>query len=213
MVKDFDKLKITAPWLVPKGCFDKSRHCRWKIWRELEGPHHSLSPVFTFCSCFRLQRLLAVPWNPVNDWRGCKRFLPQILKFADECLLIDMVWCKRVLPSLLLQAAIGTNQPILVGNSSSLLPLLSLCRKFADSLIISYNFTIVRNTETAINSDIADIETYMHWLSLLLQAIASTIAQSSTVHAHAHTMLQKCIHKWSSCGLWSFFKLLMQTPV
>lgn len=57
-------------------------------------------------------------------------------------------------------------------------------------LIISYNFTIVRNTETAINSAIADIETYMHWLSLLLQAIASTIAQSSTVHAHAHTMLQ-----------------------
>jgi hypothetical protein len=61
-----------------------------------------------------------------------------------------------------LQAAIGTNQPILDGNSSSLLPLLSLCRKFADLLIISYNFTIVRNTETAINSAIADIETYMH---------------------------------------------------
>jgi hypothetical protein len=172
MVKDFDKLKITAPWLVPKGCFDKSRHCRWKIWRELEGPHHSLSPVFTLCSCFRLQRLLVVPWNPVNDLPVCKRFLPQILQFAHECLLIEMVWWKWVPASLLLQASIGTNQLILVGTSPSLLPPLSLCRKFADLWIISYNFTVVRNMETAINSAISNIETYMHWLSLLLQAMA-----------------------------------------
>jgi hypothetical protein len=56
----------------------------------------------------------------------------------------------------------GTNQPVLVGNSSSLLPPLYLCRKLADLWIISYNFTIVRNMETAINSAIANIETYMH---------------------------------------------------